>query len=376
VQVLVTGGAGFIGSHTVDALVARGHRVRVLDSLEPPVHNGEWPDYLPAGVELICGSVSDRDALRRALDDVDAVFHFAAYQGYHTDFSRFFLTNSAGTALLYELIVNERLPVRRVIVASSQAVYGEGRYLCPVDGVRYPDQRPPAQLEREDWDVPCPDCAAPMEPLWTDEAVTAPHNSYGISKRGQEEIALKLGLRYGIPSVALRYSIVQGARQSFRNAYSGALRSFAVRVLSGRPPVIYEDGNQLRDYVSIRDVVEANLLVLEDGRADYQVFNVGGDRRVTVRELARLVIETAGVAVEPEFPGLYRIGDTRHVFSDISKLRALGWEPRVPQLEIIQEYLTWAIEQPDLRETFSEAQTNMKAAGVLREVRHRDHVRL
>jgi len=366
VRVLVTGGAGFIGSHTVDALVGRGHRVRVLDSLEPPVHNGEWPDYLPAGVELIRGSVSDRDALRRALDDVDAVFHFAAYQDYHTDFSRFFLTNSAGTALLYELIVNERLPVRRVIVASSQAVYGEGRYHCPVDGVRYPEQRPPAQLEREDWDVPCPDCGAPMEPLWTDEAVTAPHNSYGISKRDQDDIALKLGLRYGIPSVALRYSIVQGTRQSFRNAYSGALRSFAVRVLSGRPPVIYEDGNQLRDYVSIRDVIEANLLVLEDSRADYQAFNVGGDRRVTVRELAQLVIDTAGVAVEPEFPGLYRIGDTRHVFSDISKLRALGWEPRVPQLEMVQEYLAWAIEQPDLRETFSEAQMNMEAVGVLR----------
>lgn len=375
-QVLVTGGAGFIGSHTVDALVGRGHRVRVLDSLEPPVHNGEWPDYLPAGVELVHGSVSDRDVLRGALDDVDAVFHFAAYQDYHTDFSRFFLTNSAGTALLYELIVNERLPVRRVIVASSQAVYGEGRYLCPFDGVRYPDQRTPGQLEQEDWDVRCPDCATPMEPLWTDEAVTAAHNSYGISKRDQEEIALKLGLRYGIPSVALRYSIVQGSRQSFRNAYSGALRSFAVRVLSGQPPVIYEDGDQLRDYVSIRDAVEANLLVLEDSRADYQAFNVGGDRRVTVRGLARLVIETAGVAVHPEFPGLYRIGDTRHIFSDISKLRALGWEPRVPQLEMVQEYLTWAIEQPDLRETFSEAQTNMKAAGILREVRQRDHVRL
>ena len=365
-RILVTGGAGFIGSHTVDALVERGHQVRVLDSLEPPVHNGEWPNYLPAEVELIRGSVSDRDALRRALDGVDAIFHFAAHQDYHTDFSRFFLTNSVGTALIYELIVNERLPVQRVVVASSQAVYGEGRYLCPVDGVRYPDQRPPAQLEQGDWEVRCPDCAAPMEPIWTDEAVTAPHNSYGISKRDQDDIALKLGLRYGIPSVALRYSIVQGSRQSFRNAYSGALRSFAVRVLSGQPPVIYEDGEQQRDYVSIHDVVEANLLVLHDSRADYQVFNVGGDRRVTVRELAQLVIETAGVAVEPELPGLYRIGDTRHIFSDISKLRALGWEPQVTQSEMVREYLAWATEQPDIHDTFTEAQMNMEAVGVLR----------
>jgi dTDP-L-rhamnose 4-epimerase len=366
VQILVTGGAGFIGSHTVDALVGRGHRVRVLDSLEPPVHNGEWPKYLPAEVELIRGSVSDPVALRRALAGVDAVFHFAAYQDYLTDFSRFFLINSVGTALIYELIVNERLPVQRVVVASSQAVYGEGRYLCPAHGVRHPDQRPPAQLEQGDWEVRCPDCAAPVEPICTDEAVTAPHNSYGISKRDQEDIALKLGLRYDIPSVSLRYSIVQGARQSFRNAYSGALRSFAVRVLSGQPPVIYEDGKQLRDYISIRDVVDANLLVLQDRRADYRVFNVGGDRRVPVRDLAQLVIETAGVAVEPELAGLYRIGDTRHIFSDISKLRALGWEPRVTQPEMVQEYLTWAIEQPDLHETFTEAQMNMEAVGVLR----------
>jgi dTDP-L-rhamnose 4-epimerase len=368
VHVLVTGGAGFIGSHTVDALVARGDHVRVLDTLEPPVHTGGRPHYLHPEAELIQGSVSDREALRRALADVDVVFHFAAYQDYLTDFSRFFLVNSVGTALLYELIVNERPPVQKVVVGSSQAVYGEGKYWCPDHGVRYPDQRAAAQLERGDWDARCPDCAAPMEALWTDESVAAPHNSYGLSKRDQEEIAIKLGRRYGIPSVALRYSIVQGPRQSFRNAYSGALRSFAVRVLTGRPPVIYEDGKQLRDYVSVHDVVEANLLVLHDSRADYQVFNVGGDRRVTVCELARLVVEAAGATVEPELPGLYRVGDTRHSFSDVSKLRALGWEPRVPQEEMVREYLSWVAGQPGVCDTFGEAQMNMKAAGVLREV--------
>ena len=364
--ILVTGGAGFIGSHTVDALLAQGHRIRVLDALEPPVHSGERPAYLPRDLELIQGSVTDRAIFRQALDGVEAVFHLAAYQDYLTDFSHFFLSNSVGTALLYELIVNERLPVQKVVVASSQAIYGEGKYQCAVHGVQYPDQRSPEQLERQDWAVRCPLCGMPVEPLWTDEQVAVPHNSYALSKRDQEDIALKLGRRYGIPSVGLRYSIVQGPRQSFRNAYSGALRSFAVRVLAGQPPVLYEDGEQLRDYVSIHDVVRANLLVFEDHRADYQVFNVGGGRRVTVRELAALVIETAGASCQPEIPGLYRVGDTRHIFSDISKLRALGWAPRVPQPEIVHEYLAWAAAQGDLRDTFGEALARMTAAGVLR----------
>ena len=366
--ILVTGGAGFIGSHTVDALHGRGYRVRVLDALTPPVHAGERPGYLPSEVEFICGSVTDRSVLREALEGVDAVFHFAAYQDYLTDFSHFFLTNSVGTALLYELIVNERLPVRKVVVASSQAVYGEGKYRCPNHDIQYPDQRPPAHLALGEWEVSCPQCAAPMEALWTDERVVAPHNSYGLSKRDQEEIAIKLGHRYGVPSVALRYSIVQGPRQSFRNAYSGALRSFAVRVLTGQRPVIYEDGEQLRDYVSIHDVIEANLLVLCDSRADYQVFNVGGDRRVTVRSLAHMVIEATGVGIEPEFPGLYRVGDSRHIFSDVSKLRALGWAPRISQREMVREYLAWSAEQPGLEDSFAQARVAMEAAGVLRRV--------
>jgi dTDP-L-rhamnose 4-epimerase len=193
-----------------------------------------------------------------------------------------------------------------------------------------------------------------------------PHNSYSLSKRDQEEIAIQLGRRYGIPSVALRYSIVQGPRQSFRNAYSGALRSFAVRVLSGKPPVVYEDGAQRRDFVSVHDVVRANLLVLDDDRANYEVFNVGANRSVSVRALAELVIQPVGVLLEPWVPGLYRVGDTRHIFSDVTKLQALGWAPQVGQEEIVREYLAWAAEQPDLHDSFEAAQAKMEATGVLR----------
>lgn len=369
-RVLVTGGAGFIGSHTVDALLVRGHQVRVLDSLEPPVHTAERPSYLHGDVQLISGSVADRRTFLQALRGVDAVFHLAAYQDYQTDFSRYFMVNSVGTALLYELIVNEHLPIQKVVVASTQAIYGEGKYRCEQHGVQYPSSRPSEQLERSFWEVCCPACATPMEPEWTDEAVAVPHNSYGLSKRDAEEITLKLGRRYGIPSVALRYSIVQGPRQSFRNAYSGAMRAFAVRALTGHAPVMYEDGHQDRDFVSIHDVVRANMLALEDSRADFTAFNVGAGRRVSVRDLANLVVAEVGGSEPPEAPGLYRVGDTRHIFSDISRLRALGWAPRVSQADMVREYVAWAAEQPGLRDTFSEAQQNMLAAGVLRRALH------
>ena len=365
-NILVIGGAGFIGSHTADALIVRGHQVRVLDSLERPVHQDGWPAYLDPAVDLRRASITDREALRSALEGIDAVYNFAAYQDYMTDFSRFFAVNAAGTALLYETIIGERLPVRRVIVASSQAVFGEGLYQCHKHGKRLPEPRSQEQLEHGDWSVACPICSMPMGMLAIDERYAQPQSCYGLSKRAQEEIALALGRQYGIPSVALRYSIVQGPRQSLRNAYSGALRSFTMRALCGEPPVLFEDGGQLRDYVSVHDVVRANLLVLEDERADYQALNVGGDRRVSVRELATMVLAAANVSREPEIPGLYRVGDSRHIVSDVSKLRALGWTPAVAQEEIVREYVEWAAGQPGVRDAFADARRRMTAAGVLR----------
>jgi dTDP-L-rhamnose 4-epimerase len=368
-KVLVTGGAGFIGSHTVDRLLAKGYEVRVFDALLPPVHPAPvWPSYLPTDIERIHGDVRDRDALARALRGVEAVIHLAAYQDYLPDFSTFFHTNAVGTALIYEIAVAERLPLRKVVVASSQAVYGEGWYACARDGEQYPPPRPGEQLARGEWELRCPVCGEPMAWRPTDERRVDPHNQYALSKYTEERIALVLGARWGIPSVGLRYSITQGARQSFTNAYSGILRSFSVRLLTGQRPIAYEDGRQLRDYVSVGDVARANVLALEDERLAGRAFNVGSGRPTSVLEYAERIARFLGSDLTAETPGLYRAGDTRHIVSDVSALRALGWSPEGTLDTMIAEYIDWARQQPALRDHSSEAMQRMLASGSLRRV--------
>lgn len=365
-RALVTGGAGFIGSHTVDALLARGFDVRVLDLLIPPVHDGSGtvPDYVPREVEFIHGDVRDRETMLRALQGVDVVYHLAAYQDYLPDFSTFFSTNTTSTALLYELIVAEAKQVQLVVVASSQAVYGEGKY---DDGGKavYPGPREEAQLARGDWEHRSASGAV-LEPGWTDESVMRPHNSYGLSKRDQDDIAMHLGKRYGIPSVAFRYSIVQGPRQSFRNAYSGALRAFTVQLGSKVAPLIYEDGQQIRDYVGIRDVIRANMLPLDDPSMAFNSYNVGGNRTVRVTELADLVAGVVGVKLEPSMPGFYRVGDTRHIRSDVRHLEKHGWKVQSTLEDVVKEYVHWALASPGFFNAAADALARMEALGVLK----------
>ncbi len=365
-HILVTGGAGFIGSHTVDRLVAAGYRVRVLDSLQERVHPQGWPDYLPTGVEKMRGDVRQRADWLAALDGIDGVIHLAAYQDYMPDFSTFHHVNTVGATLLYELIVAEQLPVRKVVLASSQAVYGEGKYRCGEHGTLYPDARPDAQLARAEWEVRCPHCAAPLEHQPITEDIANPHTPYGISKYAAELTSFSLGRKYDIPTVNMRYSIVQGPRNSFFNAYSGIGRIFALRVLYGQPPVCYEDGQSLRDYVYVGDVARANVLCLEDERADFRSFNVAGQRGTTVLEYARLVTRMAGQAIEPLVSGEYRFGDTRHTVSSGEALQALGWQPEVPLEQTVGEYIEWIKRQPNLADFYATAQANMRAANVLR----------
>ncbi|MCH2171474.1 SDR family NAD(P)-dependent oxidoreductase [Myxococcota bacterium] len=367
-RVLVTGGAGFIGSHTTDRLIERGHEVRVLDSLELPVHQTGAPAYLAPEVEFIHGDVTQRQDLLAALDGIEAVYHFAAYQDYLPDFSRFFQVNAAGTALLYELAVEHEIPLKKIVTASSQAVAGEGRYRCESKHEFVPDMRSEATLRAGRYDHDCPTCGSPASWNPTDTAVAQPQSAYGLSKHAQERIALSLGARYDIPSVAMRYSIVQGPRQSPHNAYSGACRVFCLSFLSDQEPPIYEDGQQIRDFVNIHDVIDANLLVLENDEANGRVFNVGGGRAYTVAEFARITASAFGRDYEPTPSGRYRFGDTRHIFSDCSELRGLGWEPKRDAAHSVAEYVNWLREQDDLDDILDRANQRMQQLGVVREI--------
>jgi dTDP-L-rhamnose 4-epimerase len=410
-RVLVTGGAGFIGSHTVDLLLEKGYEVRILDNLQPRVHPQGKPPWVPKEAEFIQGDVANPADMARALEGVDYVFHLAAYQDYMPDFSHFIHTNAESAALLFELIVSDpkRYPVQKIIFASSQAVCGEGQYLCggageqgsrgageqgsrgaegqgsrgefssaPLHlrtsaqsgghGIIVPPPRSLEQLKRGDWDIHCPICGEYMQPLLIDEATVSPGTAYGISKYAVELLADRLGHRYGIPTVCLRYTYVQGPRNSFYNAYSGIARIFALRLLHGLPPVCFEDGQQWRDYVNVKDVARANVLVMEDDRANYSVFNVGGKRPVTVLEFARIIINEFNSSLEPLVPGEFRLGDTRHTISDISRLEALGWQPTIPVEQNVHEYVEWLRQQQTSNEFLRQAERMMRAQGVVQRV--------
>lgn len=370
-RVLITGGAGFIGSHTADALLREGYQVRVLDSLEEPVHPGHAkPAYLDPRIEFIRGDVRNEAVLLDALRGSDYVYHLAAFQDYLPTFSRFFDVNVTSTALIYELIVREKLPVKKVIVASSQAALGEGLYHDANGKAVLPDIRPTEQLERGVWEVQAPKgTTGPLTWQPTDETVANPQNQYGLSKIAEERVALSLGKRYGIPSVAMRYSIVQGPRQSFYNAYSGACRVFSLSFHLGREPMIYEDGQQVRDFVNVQDVVDANLLVLRDERADYEMFNVGGDKAHTVASFATVVADVFGAkGYRAEPCGKFRFGDTRHICSDVSKLKSLGWKPTRTVHESVEAYKAWLSTADNAAQILDYCNQQMAALNVVRDV--------
>lgn len=372
-NILITGGAGFIGSHTADALIKSGHRVRLLDNLQKTVHPKGRPDYLNPAAEFIVGDVREKADWEKALAGMDAVYHLAAYQDYLTDFSSFFHTNAVSTALLYEVLVEtgQYRHIRKVVVAASQAVMGEGRYYCPAcdpagEACFYPQIRAENQLASGQWEHMCPACDQVLQWVPSDEAVINPCNPYALSKHSQEQITLQLGKRYDIPSVVMRYSIVQGPRQSFYNAYSGAMRIFALALFFDKAPTIFEDGCQVRDFVNINDVVAANCLVLEHPDADFQVFNVGGGQAWTVNAFYDSIQAIAGKQIAPVVSGYYRFGDTRHIFSDTTRLQALGWHPTRTVQTSIEDYWSYLNRQQDMEDALAYAQKHMRQLNVIR----------
>lgn len=365
-RVLITGGAGFIGSHTADLLSKKGYKVKILDNLSPPVHTGKWPKYvLNKGFELIKGDVSKKKDLLKALIGIDYVIHLAAYQDQMPDFSKFFKVNTLSTALIYELIVEKKLPIKKVVYASSQFVYGDGFYLDFTGKMFMPELRSAEQFKNKKWGIlDTYGKRAKFVPFKESQSVN-PTNSYGLSKRASEMLALRLGKTYNIPTSIVRYSIVQGARQSPRNIYSGALRIFVTQALSNEPMSVYEDGNQLRDFVNVEDVAKANVLMIEDSRTNFEIFNVGSGKAYSVLEFAQMVKKITNSNSEISVVGEYRKTDTRNAISSIKKIVSLGWKPTNFPEKSIKDYASWLNEEKiDLKE-ISSSRKNLKKLGVV-----------
>jgi dTDP-L-rhamnose 4-epimerase len=347
-KILITGGAGFIGSHLCDELISKGYAVRVLDSLIAQVHgkDAERPEYLHPDVELIVGDVRDKAAVLRALKGVDAVYHFAARVGVGQsmyEVNEYTDVNNRGTAVLLEALIEN--PVKRLIVASSMSIYGEGLYVSDNGDVVEDASRPLQQLKNSDWELYSD--GQPLKPIATPESKKPSLASvYALSKYDQEVMSLICGKAYNIPTVALRFFNVYGTRQALSNPYTGVLAIFASRYLNNKAPLIFEDGEQKRDFVSVKDVAKACRLALEVEEAAYEVFNIGSGNSYTVNEIASKLSKTMGVEVEQNVTGEYRVGDIRHCFGDISKAkRILGFEPEVNFEDGLKELAEWLEEQ-------------------------------
>lgn len=368
-KVLVTGGAGLIGSHLVDLLLKKGYEVRILDNLELCTHMEGRPDWMPADVEFIPGDMRSIDDVRTAVTGVDIIFHQAAYGGFAPELSKMTDVNACGTARIFEVIRTEKLNLKKIVTASSQAVYGEGKYCCEKCGPCYPNPRPLAQLERGDWEVHCPSCGAAMRGIPINEESPLKLSSvYALSKYYEERLTLALGREWDVPAVALRYSLTYGPRQSIFNPYTGICSIFSTRLLNSLPPLIYEDGKQTRDFVYVEDVARANVLVMERDEANFQVFNVGTGQGTTVLEFACLLRDAYKASVNPVAPGEFRPTDCRHLITDNSRIRALGWKPTATVSEGVKRYAEWILSRPQPAEYFSKAEETLKQMRIVRKI--------
>jgi dTDP-L-rhamnose 4-epimerase len=349
-NILVTGGAGFIGSHLVDALIQRGHQVRVLDALVPQVHTNGAPAFLDPKAELLRGDICDRKLIQKALDDVSVVFHQAAEVGVGQsmyEMERYVRANTLGTSILLEEIVARRNQIKKVVVASSMSVYGEGAYVCAKCGPQSPKLRSSEQLAKHAWDLQCASCGARLKPAPTsEEKPIYPTSVYAISKQDQEQLCLVVGRSYGVPTVALRYFNVYGDRQALSNPYTGICAIFSSRLLNDQAPIVFEDGEQTRDFVHVSDIVHANLLAMDTERGNYETMNIGTGVATSVNQVAKMLSEGLGKNIPAQIVGKFREGDIRHCVADVSKAnRLLGYKPAVTLQKGIPELLAWVRRQ-------------------------------
>ena len=374
-RALVTGGAGLIGSHIVDLLLREGWTVRILDNLEPQTHKNGKPEWVNPQAEFRQGFIEDYDTTLSALTDIDVVFHEAAYGGYMPEMAKYVLVNSFGTAQLLEIIRDHQLPIRKVIVASSQAVYSEGAALCPEHGHVVPLLRPAGQLREGDFAVHCPvlvsgsPCGRPTTSIPTPEATPGGGETvYALTKVDQERLVLLWGKQTGIPTVALRYSCTYGPRQSLFNPYTGVIAIFCTRLLNHQAPIMYEDGGQTRDLCFVEDIARANLLVAESSVLDGLPVNVGSGRVTSVRDLAGIIAAQLGIPLAPLARGEFRPGEIRSLISDITRIRTIGYEPQTTLEQGIARYIDWIKTQGAVEDYFSKAEAGLRVKGIVQSV--------
>jgi dTDP-L-rhamnose 4-epimerase len=349
-NILITGGAGFVGSHLADALLAAGHNVRIFDNLTGQVHLHGIPEYLAEDAEFIQGDVRDSAAVRRALSGIHVVFHMAAAVGVGQsmyEIERYMGSNTQGTAVLLQQLLDNKSRVEKLVLASSMSIYGEGKYLCAQCGSVAPQLRSVEQLRLKQWEPNCPACNEPLTPVPTDESKPLQCSSiYALSKKDQEEMCLLFSRTYALPTVALRYFNIYGTRQALSNPYTGVAAIFASRFMNGNPPLIFEDGEQLRDFVSVEDVVRANLLAMESSQADGMALNIGSGEPISIREVAAELASAMDSDILAELTQKYRAGDVRHCFADISAARKfLGYEPQVRFADGLKDLVEWLCSQ-------------------------------
>jgi dTDP-L-rhamnose 4-epimerase len=352
----------------VDALLRRGHEVRVFDNLTPQVHGDGRPDYLAEGIELISGDMRDAAAVRRAVEGMDVIFHLAAAVGVGQsmyEIAHYMGANTQGTANLLQALLDTKLKVEKLVIASSMSIYGEGKYLCSECGEVAPPPRGNEQLKNKLWEMNCPSCGRVLTPIPTDESKPLQCTSiYALSKKDQEEMTLLFGRTYGVPVVALRYFNIYGPRQALSNPYTGVAAIFASRLLNRKAPPIFEDGMQMRDFVSVYDVCQANLLAMERREADGMALNVGSGEPISIREVAGALGNALGVSMPAEISGKYRAGDIRHCFADIGRAgQVLGYKPKVRFTEGVVELVEWLRSQQP-KDRVAEAAQQLDAYGL------------
>ncbi len=369
-RILVTGGAGFIGSFLVDKLIELGHKVTIFDNLESQVHEGgKQPKYLNTHAQFIQGDVRDYEAFKTALHNIDIVFHEAAAVGVgqsNYEIKRYMDVNVGGTANLLDIVVNHKLPIQKILTTSSMTAYGEGMYHCDHDGDVKADLRSWEQMEQKDWQTHCPMCERSMSPLPTPEIAPQPCNSiYALSKKTQEDMLHLVGKMYQIPITTLRCFNVYGPRQSLSNPYTGVTAIFISRIKNNKVPVVYEDGEQSRDFVSVHDVVDALVMAIDKPKSDYQICNIASGKPTSIREIATTIAKLLDSKITPEISQTPRKNDIRHCYADIAKAKnILGWEPKISLKQGMKELIEWSTLQ-EASDDFEKATNELKSKGII-----------